>query len=234
VGVLIVAGIVGGIGFAMDPETDDTPITGLAITSLCFGPFIALSSIVPIYSLVKLPGALREIQQMYREERALEMIRGNQGEVSYADIGHALRMSEDEVDALLRRLVETRQVQGFREREFERFYTVAAFAERQLRLLGIVESRGAVSLDDLACEFDVDKGLIKTWLYALVHRGKFTGYLDWNDEMVYSAEASKLRAAGICPNCGGAMGLAGKGVIHCEHCGTEVFLSTLSEPASEA
>jgi hypothetical protein len=227
--VLVAAGVAGAYGFAMDPDTADSNITGLGVGSLCFGPFIALSLVVPIYSLVKLPGALRESRQGYRDRTALDLIRANQGEITYARLGEALHLSADEVDALLRRLVESGQIQGFRERAFGRFYTVPAFAERQLRLLGMVESRGAVSLDEMAREFNVDRGLIKAWLYALVHRGEFTGYLNWDEEMIYSAQASQLRAGGQCPNCGGAMGLAGRGVIHCAHCGTEVFLAHPSE-----
>jgi tRNA(Ile2) C34 agmatinyltransferase TiaS len=58
-----------------------------------------------------------------------------------------------------------------------------------------------------------------------VREGAFTGHLNWEDELVYSKEARHLRAGGVCPNCRSPMGLAGKGVIRCDRCDTEVFLT---------
>jgi len=43
--------------------------------------------------------------------------------------------------------------------------------------------------------------------------------------MLYSVEAQKLKDNGTCPKCGGKLELAGKGLIKCPYCGTEVFLS---------
>lgn len=53
----------------------------------------------------------------------------------------------------------------------------------------------------------------------------FSGYINWDEGILYSAEAAALREAGRCPNCGGALALAGRGVIRCPHCGTEIFLA---------
>jgi tRNA(Ile2) C34 agmatinyltransferase TiaS len=41
--------------------------------------------------------------------------------------------------------------------------------------------------------------------------------------VIYSAEAKARAAAGRCPRCGGKLNLAGRGVIQCGHCGSEVF-----------
>jgi ribosomal protein S27AE len=53
--------------------------------------------------------------------------------------------------------------------------------------------------------------------------GEFTGYMNWDEGLLYSADASKL-AHDRCPRCGGEITLAGKGVAQCAHCGSEIFL----------
>jgi DNA-directed RNA polymerase subunit RPC12/RpoP len=41
--------------------------------------------------------------------------------------------------------------------------------------------------------------------------------------VLYSVEAAKL-TGNKCPNCGAEQQFAGKGVIKCQYCGSEVFL----------
>ncbi len=53
--------------------------------------------------------------------------------------------------------------------------------------------------------------------------GEFTGYMNWDEGLLYSADASKL-AHDRCPRCGSEITLAGKGVAQCAHCGSEIFL----------
>jgi tRNA(Ile2) C34 agmatinyltransferase TiaS len=66
--------------------------------------------------------------------------------------------------------------------------------------------------------------LVKEWIYTLVRNERFSGYINWDEDVLYSAEASRIREAGRCPQCGGDLGLAGKGVIRCDYCGAEIFL----------
>jgi ribosomal protein S27AE len=101
------------------------------------------------------------------------------------------------------------------------------FAEidRQRRLLDILLTRGQVSLTDLVFEMKSNREEVEADLYALVGRGLFSGYVDWKSGMLYSVEASKLQGASNCPNCGGKLELAGKGLIKCPYCGAEIFLA---------
>lgn len=97
--------------------------------------------------------------------------------------------------------------------------------DQQRQLLNIVSTRGQVSISDLVLEMKSSRDQVEKDLNELVGRGLFSGYVDWNKGMLYSVEASKLQGAQFCPNCGGKLELAGKGVVTCPYCGAQIFLS---------
>jgi hypothetical protein len=222
---LLVATLIAGIAFSLDPGMNVPSLGGLGIGLLCFGPFILASAILPIYAIVRLPGAVREIRRTQRSAQVVKALDDHSGQIRYEAMADAMHTSPDAVDDLLQQMMETGQIAGVRHPQHQIFLTTSALEAQQRHLLGMINSQGAVSLDELARELDVPQGLIRAWIYELVQAGKFTGYLNWDEALVYSREARSLRAGGTCPNCGGAMGLAGKGVIRCDHCGTEVFLT---------
>lgn len=96
--------------------------------------------------------------------------------------------------------------------------------EEQRRLLDIVLTRGQVTVSDLVLELNSTRETVQNDLTALVGRGLFSGYVDWSKGMLYSVEASKLQGRETCPNCGGRLQLAGKGLIKCPYCGADIFL----------
>lgn len=100
-----------------------------------------------------------------------------------------------------------------------------ARVREQRRLLDIVTTRGQVSIPDLVLELNSTRDKVQRDLNELVGRGLFSGYVDWNKGMLYSVEASKLQGQQTCPNCGGNLQLAGKGLIKCPYCGAEIFLT---------
>ncbi len=105
----------------------------------------------------------------------------------------------------------------------------------QLRLeqdiLGRVRTRGEVGLDELAGDLGVPHRVVETALYSLVGKNLFTGYVDWANRRLISREASQI-LIDRCPNCGGEMAVAGKDVIRCGHCGSDVFLTEGQAPSS--
>lgn len=99
-----------------------------------------------------------------------------------------------------------------------------AKARGQRRLMDMVTTRGKISILDIAAELGMNRSQIESELYDLVGMGLFTGYVDWNKGTLLSIEASRLQGAQHCPNCGGVLELAGKGLIKCPYCGAEIFL----------
>ncbi|MGB9776418.1 MAG: hypothetical protein ACPLYD_01435 [Anaerolineae bacterium] len=98
-----------------------------------------------------------------------------------------------------------------------------AVVEQQKKLLGMVRAQGRVNIAEAALELRVDRDTVKAWVYDLVNKGLFTGYINWDQGDLISVDAAQMRT-NKCPHCGGELELAGKGVVRCPYCGTEIFL----------
>jgi DNA-directed RNA polymerase subunit RPC12/RpoP len=94
---------------------------------------------------------------------------------------------------------------------------------RQRKILDMIKTRGQVDISDLVFELKSNTDRVRDDVYKLVGMGLFTGYVNWDEGVLYSREASQLTGH-KCPNCGGEQEFAGKGVITCKYCGTDVFL----------
>jgi hypothetical protein len=100
-----------------------------------------------------------------------------------------------------------------------------AEVEKERKLLGMVQAQGQVRISDVALELDVGRDQVQEWVYDLVHKELFAGYVNWDEGTLYSRDAAQLRGD-KCPNCGGEVELAGKGVVQCPYCGAEIFLTS--------
>lgn len=100
-----------------------------------------------------------------------------------------------------------------------------AEVERERKLLGMVRAQGQVAIADAALEMDANRSQVKNWIYDLVDKGLFAGYINWDEGTLYSRDAAQMKGQNKCPNCGGEVELAGKGVVECPYCGAEIFLS---------
>ena len=110
-------------------------------------------------------------------------------------------------------------VQGGREAEEE------SVMEKQRQLLDIVKSRGQIRINELAIEMSVPLDQVKNMVHQLVGLQVFSGYINWDDGILFSQEASQLRDLDECKKCGGEIELVGKGVVKCPYCGTDYFLT---------
>jgi len=102
--------------------------------------------------------------------------------------------------------------------------TQMAEVQKQKKILNMVTTQGQVSIPELALELDASREQVKAWVYDLVGKGLFSGYINWNDGLLISRRAAELRG-NKCPNCGGEVELSGKGVVSCPYCGADVFLT---------
>jgi hypothetical protein len=97
-------------------------------------------------------------------------------------------------------------------------------ADKERAILNSVMTRGKVSIPDLAIEGDLTRDQVKDYIYDLIGKDLFRGYVNWDKGELVSAEAAQIKD-GTCPNCGGRLELAGKGLVRCPYCGTETYLS---------
>lgn len=102
--------------------------------------------------------------------------------------------------------------------------TEQAEVKRQRQILSAVQTKGQLSLAEAALEAGATLDQTRQDVYDLVGKGLFSGYIDWKQGVLYSRQARDLRASGLCPNCGGKLELAGKGVVKCPYCDSEIFL----------
>jgi hypothetical protein len=93
---------------------------------------------------------------------------------------------------------------------------------QQRKLLNLVQTQGQVNLAVAAIEMNATRDELKAMVYDLVGKQLFSGFIDWDGQMLYSVDAAKIKG-GKCPNCGGALEVAGKGLVKCPYCGSEVF-----------
>jgi len=106
----------------------------------------------------------------------------------------------------------------------------------QLRIeqdvLGRVRTRGEVGLDELAHGMGVAPAVVEAAVYSLVGKNLFSGYVDWQSRRLISRDASAM-PLDRCPRCDGELAVAGKGIIRCEHCGSEIFITEGQTPGAQ-
>lgn len=98
-----------------------------------------------------------------------------------------------------------------------------AEVEKERQILNMVQTQGKLRVADVALEMNLTRDQVKNYIYDLVGKGLFTGYINWDDGVLYARQASEMRT-NKCPNCGATRELVGKGIVRCEYCGSELFL----------
>ncbi len=96
-------------------------------------------------------------------------------------------------------------------------------AQQLERLLGMIRARGQVPVDQIMLELHLDRQAVQNAIYELVSLGLFTGYIDWERMVFYTADASKVGST-TCPNCGGQREFVGQGIVRCPYCGATLFI----------
>ena len=97
---------------------------------------------------------------------------------------------------------------------------------KEKKILNMVLAQGKVTFSEVALELNAPIDQVEEMVRDLVGKNLFSGAINWEDGVLYSKQASQMKADRKCPNCGGELTLAGKGVIKCPFCGSEVFLAS--------
>lgn len=114
-----------------------------------------------------------------------------------------------------------------------------AKVEQEKKLLNSVLAQGQVTVGELTVTLGVPREQVEDIIRDVVGKRLFSGAIDWKRGVLYSVESQKLAGEQKCPNCGGDLKFAGKGLISCPYCGSEVFLTeraaaSTASPASPA
>lgn len=109
-----------------------------------------------------------------------------------------------------------------------------ARVEQEKKLLNSVLTQGQVSVGELVVTLGVPRDDVEDMIRSVVGKRLFSGAIDWNKGMLYSVDSQKLVGEQKCPNCGGDVKFAGKGLIVCPYCGSQVFLTERAAAAAEA
>lgn len=217
-------------------SASDSGSASLAVS--CFGsallslPVILIGSIPIFLAIPRLPDEARKIIFEQRCVRAIEYIQKRDGVVSYQELSKYLGTSEPEAERILVFLLESGQVSGKRYPEHKLFLTDQALEEKYNKLVALVEAHAQMRLDDLAIQLAAPLALVRDWILSLVGQGRYSGYIHWEKGMLYSREAKTLLNLQQCPSCGGELRLAGKGIVHCEYCGADIFPGTAGRDVS--
>lgn len=100
-----------------------------------------------------------------------------------------------------------------------------AAIQQQKKLLNMVLTQGQVTIAEIVAELEVSRDLVEDMIRDLVGKQLFSGAINWDKGVLYSVESQAVINDRKCPNCGGVLTFAGKGLVVCPYCGSEVFLT---------
>ncbi|MFZ1752324.1 MAG: hypothetical protein WBO46_10440 [Caldilineaceae bacterium] len=103
--------------------------------------------------------------------------------------------------------------------------TQFAQVEQEKKLLNMVLTQGQVSISEIVVALQKPTDEVEEMIRNLVGKQLFSGAINWDKGILYSVESQQLTDGKKCPNCGGELAFAGKGLIECPWCGSEVFLT---------
>jgi DNA-directed RNA polymerase subunit RPC12/RpoP len=100
-----------------------------------------------------------------------------------------------------------------------------AQVRQEKKILNMVLTQGQVSIGEVVVELQQPRDVVEDMIRNLVGKQLFSGAINWDKGVLYSVESQALTETRKCPNCGGQLEFAGKGLIICPFCGSEVFLT---------
>lgn len=96
---------------------------------------------------------------------------------------------------------------------------------KEKKILNMVLTQGQVTIQEIVIELSEPRDVVEDLIRNVVGKQLFSGAINWDKGVLYSVESQQLTEGRKCPNCGGELEFAGKGLIRCPWCGSEVFLT---------
>jgi DNA-directed RNA polymerase subunit RPC12/RpoP len=103
---------------------------------------------------------------------------------------------------------------------------------QEKKILNMVLVQGQVSIGELVAELQEPRDRVEDMIRDIVGKRLFSGAINWDRGILYSVESQQLTEGRTCPNCSGQLVFAGKGLIKCPYCGSEVFLTKRAAAAT--
>ncbi len=100
-----------------------------------------------------------------------------------------------------------------------------ANVQQEKKILNMVLTQGKVTIGELVAELEAPRESVEDMIRSVVGKQLFSGAINWEKGILYSVESQELTGDRKCPNCGGELTFAGKGLVVCPYCGSEVFLT---------
>jgi len=185
-------------------------------------PVALLFSLPAMYSAARAIPEIRAALVSGTSDRALAFITARRT-LSMADLSVLAGIPIGEVDNVVDDLLHSCRLAGTLDAASGLIYTSAFLAEQQRQLLAWVNLRGRIRLDELAGLLQTSPAVTTNWLYQLVQRGQFGGYVNWRSKTIYASTAQQIGLNSRCPECGGALAPAPAQRVVCTSCGTEMF-----------
>lgn len=105
---------------------------------------------------------------------------------------------------------------------------------KEKKILNMVLTQGQVTIHEIVVELETPREEVEDMIRNVVGKQLFSGAINWDKGVLYSVESQQLTEGRKCPNCGGELQFAGKGVIVCPWCGSEVFLTKRAAASTAA
>ena len=138
------------------------------------------------------------------------------------ELAKKARSREDRIEASVSRIIEKGLIIVYFDKATGEFVTQEGRAIAE-RVLGVVESKRRVTLQELCDETSMKEDEVKRIIIGMEKRGLFNGTYDWKSGKILSHKGTKqLQVAKTsCPNCGASLAeppLPGE-EIECTYCG---------------
>lgn len=145
-------------------------------------------------------------------------------DLSFDEVDEELGIGKTAVLHRAETLHEAGRLTGAVDPNNERLYSLTGLAQKQNQIGSFIQAQGQIRFHDLSREMKVPEQLLRDWLYQMVRLGHFSGYVDWENDTVYSRQRDELLQQQTCPNCAAELKIAGQGIIGCEFCQAEIFV----------